>query len=133
MSTYHKTNRTSLRQWQDIVIKPADKGSTSVVLSLEDYIKESERQLNNITNYLKLRRDLTTTNHAKEVMTPVLSIFNRGLFNCHTRDFLSPSQPKTAKLYLLPKVHKPSNPGRPIISSNTVPTENIPRFVDHYL
>ena len=114
----------SLRQRQDIVIKPADKGSAVVVLSKEDYIKEAERQLSNTTHYLKLNKDLIAS-YAKEVKTAVLSMFNRGLCDRHTRDFLSPSQPKTARLYLLPKIHKPGNPGRPIVSSNGAPTENI--------
>ena len=60
-------------------------------------------------------------------------MFNRGVIDCHTRDFLSPSQLKTARLYLLPKIHKRGNPGRPIVSSNGTPTEKISRFIDHYL
>ena len=60
-------------------------------------------------------------------------MINRGLIDRHTRDFLSPNQPKTARFYLLPKIHKPGNPGRPIVSSNGAPTENISRYVDHYI
>ena len=42
-------------------------------------------------------------------------------------------QPRAARLYLLPKIHKPGNPGRPIVASNGAPTENISRFVDFFL
>ena len=36
-------------------------------------------------------------------------------------------------MYLLPKVHKPGNPRRPIISGNGSPTEHISLFVDSFL
>ena len=35
--------------------------------------------------------------------------------------------------YILPKIHKQGNPGRPIISSNGHPTERISEFVDYHL
>ena len=39
--------------------------------------------------------------------------------------FLSPTDFRTARFYLLLQVHKPCNPGRPIISGNGSPTEHI--------
>ena len=36
-------------------------------------------------------------------------------------------------MYLLPKVHKPGNPGRPVVSSIGCHTENISKFVDYHL
>ena len=44
---------------------------------------------------------------------------------------LSLIQTKHARFYLLPKIHKPGNSGRPIIASCEAPTENISEFVDH--
>ena len=41
--------------------------------------------------------------------------------------------PKTPKLYLLPKIHKEGNPGRPVMSSVECHTERISAFVDHHL
>ena len=38
-----------LRQKDDIIIEPADKGSAVVVQSTQDYIKEADCQLNNTT------------------------------------------------------------------------------------
>ena len=34
---------------------------------------------------------------------------------------------------MVPKIHKPGKSGRPIVSSNGAPTENISRFVDYFL
>ena len=38
--------------------------------------------------------------------------------------------PRTSSFYLLPKIHKPGNPGRPIVSACSCPTENIAAFLD---
>ena len=60
-------------------------------------------------------------------------MFNRGLTSKHTKAFLTPNQPKVARFYLLPKIHKPDNQERPIVLSNGIPTENISQYVDHFL
>ena len=47
--------------------------------------------------------------------------------------FPSPQYPQAARFCLLPKIHKPGNPGRPIVASNGALTENISRFTDFCL
>ena len=37
---------------------------------------------------------------------------------------------KTPKFYYTPKLHKESNPGRPVINSTTYDTSEISRFLD---
>ena len=49
------------------------------------------------------------------------------------KNYLSPASPRIFRLYLLPKLHKPGIPGRPIVSSCGSPTENISTFVDYFL
>ena len=34
---------------------------------------------------------------------------------------------------MLPKIHKPNNPGRPVVNSINSPSSNISQFVDFYL
>ena len=36
-------------------------------------------------------------------------------------------------IIILPKIHKPGNPGRPIVSGNGSPTKNISLYVDHFI
>ena len=36
--------------------------------------------------------------------------------------------PRTSRFYLLPKKHKPNNPGRPIVSAFSCPTEEISAY-----
>ena len=50
-----------------------------------------------------------------------------------TKDYLTPLHVRTARFYLLPKIHKPGNPGRLIVSSCGAPTEKISQFVDYHL
>ena len=122
----------TLRERKDIVIKPADKGSAVVILSKEDYIKEAMRQLNNASHYRKLPSD-PTMKISTEIKEVVNGLFTRGLIDRHSKEFLTPQHPKIARFYLLPKIHKPGCPGRPIVSSSGAPTENISSFVDFFL
>ena len=47
-----------LKTRNDIIIKPADKGSSIVIQNIDDYVKEGLRQLNDTNFYQKLDRDL---------------------------------------------------------------------------
>ena len=46
---------------------------------------------------------------------------------------LLPNNCKASRFYILPKIHKPRNLGRPIISPCGAPTEGISYFVDYHL
>ena len=48
---------------KDIGITDADKGGAVVILDVEDYVKEAEKQLNNNKNYWKINYDPTTVNN----------------------------------------------------------------------
>ena len=51
----------------------------------------------------------------------------------HVAKALAIDEPKTAKFYLLPKVHKKEVPGRPITNAIGAPTSTIAEFVDFQL
>lgn len=110
--------RRSNVQWNNVTIKPADKGSSVVVLSTRDYIQEEERQLSNSLHHKKLERDPTAT-FSKEISTAIKSLHSKGCIDVSTKKYLPLGccQPRTARLYLLLKIHQPGNPGRPIVSS----------------
>ena len=116
----------------EIVIKPADKGSATVVMSQEDYVTEAMRQLNREDHYLRLDKN-PTTQFADEISKLLIDMKNRNSIDQETKDYLTPLHTRTARFYLLPKIHKPGNPGRPIVSSCGAPTERISHFVDHHL
>ena len=49
---------------------------------------------------------------------------------CSFKKYLVQTNVKPGRFYILPKIHKTGNPGRPIVSSNSHPTERISQFVD---
>ena len=51
-----------LSEREDIIITKASKGGAVVIMDVKDYIKETERQLNNTENFKKLQEDPTATN-----------------------------------------------------------------------
>ena len=55
------------------------------------------------------------------------------IINEETKRYLTQTDPKPGRFYILPKVHKQGNPERPIASSNSHPTERSSQFVDHHL
>ena len=51
------------------------------------------------------------------------------------KDYLTRDTGKTARFYLLPKIHKniSPSPGRPVVAGIGSPSEKISQFVDHFL
>ena len=115
----------------DIVIKPADKGGALVVWDRNLYVKEATQQLSNAQNY--------------ENTVPNTYISNQSVLRKNVNDFISlKSLPPTAHLhikthlrqsifYLLPRIHKINNPGRPIIYVCPCPPEGISTYLDFIL
>ena len=122
----------TLRSRGDIIIKPADKGSAVVIMDRQKYIDEANRQLNNPQHYKCL--DSNPTGKFSEQIQEVLDdMRSRDHLSKKAHRFLSPINCRTARFYLLPKIHKANNPGRPIISGNGSPTEHISLFIDSFL
>ena len=120
----HALRRLSRRN--DIVIKSADKGSVTVVMYRNWYIDECLRQIND------LDKDITT-DIQKRIQMYVQRMHRDQIIDDHTERFLLQTDPKPGRFYILPKIHKQGNPGRPIVSSNSHPTERISQFVDYHL
>ncbi|XP_078374508.1 uncharacterized protein LOC144658057 [Oculina patagonica] len=121
-----------LRKRTDIVIKPADKGSGTVVMDIQLYLNECYRQLNNQQFYKREKKDPTDhiTGRVKKYLKGLLK---DNIINKETHRYLTPQDPKAGRFYILPKIHKPGNPGRPIVSANGHPTEKISEFVSYHL
>ena len=47
----------------------------------------------------------------------------------HNIEYLTVENLRAGQFYLLPTIHKPGNPGRPIVSANDHPTKRISEFV----
>ena len=123
-SAMERRARHKLRKNRNFVIKPADKGSATVILSRENYIREAHRQLNNPKYYKKLDKAIWPEN-CKMFNAIICCLKDEGHINDKQVKYLAArSKSQTRTFYLLSKIHKPVNtwtdnnipPGRPIIS-----------------
>ena len=106
---------------------PADKGSGTVVMDRSWYVNECHRQLNDAKYYKKQSSDLTGKIHER-VKEYTSRLHKNNLIDYETFKYLSSnSDPKSGRFYILPKIHKQGNPGRPIVSSNSHPTAKLVR------
>ena len=137
----HKPNITStdlhsinqLKNNNDIIIKPADKGGAIVIWPKKDYLTEAYRQLNNTNHYQRISDD-PTPQIQQQIKTLVKKMHDDQLIDDTTNKFLSPENTtNTPTLYLLPKIHKPDIPGRPIISGCGGPTVKLSQYADFIL
>uniref|UniRef100_A0A4W3JN41 Uncharacterized protein n=1 Tax=Callorhinchus milii TaxID=7868 RepID=A0A4W3JN41_CALMI len=117
-----------LRECPDIVIKPADKGSSIVIMDRQQYFFEVHRQLNSNKYYRKLTKPIY-----KETQQEIKDI----LANLTKRE-----SPRAHRFYILPKIHKNPDswtvpgeipPGRPIVSDCGSESYRVAEYIDSFL
>ena len=115
----------------DIVIKPADKGVSIVIMNTTDYTAEAERQ-QQLDHYEKLQEDPTQklNTHIKNLITQAWRLH---IIDDTTYNNLQTKNHRIPTFYLLPKIHKQNNPGRPIVNEIRLVTEKISAYVDTIL
>uniref|UniRef100_A0A8C5M0M6 Reverse transcriptase domain-containing protein n=1 Tax=Leptobrachium leishanense TaxID=445787 RepID=A0A8C5M0M6_9ANUR len=120
-----------LQKDQTIVIKPADKGGGTVILSKEQYNEEVFRILNDETTYGKLKKD-----PIKDIRNELESLLQggnkKGILTKSELDYLLMEFTKTPHFYILPKIHKDplKPPGRPIVAGIDSITSHLSEYVD---
>ena len=72
--------------------------------------------------YNKLDKD-PTKQFSDEITNELNNMYDYEDIDEKTLEYLIPDSPKPGRFYLLPKIHKANNPGRPIVSANGHPTE----------
>ena len=129
--TIKKRKAMQLESKNKIVITDSDKVRAIVILDVEDYGKEVERQLNNKEKYRKKIYDPTTANN--ETIHKVISRFQtEDLLSKNISEGLKTENPKTLHFCQKPKVHKKGNSGRPVISLINCHTSKISEYVDYH-
>ena len=133
----------SLRNNNSIIIRKADKGSTTVVLDRNKYIAEAENQLNNPKFYSKIN-DPNIVNPKPEIEVELQKLVSKNILDKSQYDFLlnSVDSGRDRVFYTLPKIHKslsswfePNSapPGRPIVSDVASPTNQIAKLISKKL
>ena len=120
-----------LSKKEDIIITNADKGGVVVIAVMKCYIKETERQLNDKENYQILPQGPTIGN-GKLVNQAIDRFKKENLITDKIADELKTSDPRTPRFYIIPKIHKPGNPGLPVVSSVNYHTANISKCIEYY-
>ena len=108
------------------MVKAADKGGALVVWRADLYQKEALRQLSDTSFRAKVDKDLTSANQQIVKSTIIDLIVKQELPATATNLIITTS--RTSCIYSLPKIHKPNNPGRPIVSACSCPTELISSY-----
>ena len=119
-----------LSKRDDIIITNADKGAAIVIMDIDKYISQAQRQLNDENSYKKLRTDPTLH---KLVNDTVEKFKKDKSIPTKIADGLINSNPRTPKFYISPKIHKENNLGRPVISSINCYMSKISKYVDYHL
>ena len=98
-------------------------------MKINYYIEKAERKLNNKMQHRQLSKDQTAANN--ETVNSVRGRFQKeNLITKSVAEELKTTSLRIPRFYIQPKIHKPSNPGRPVISSVNCHTS---KYVDYHL
>ena len=120
---------TTLRNNKEVVIKPEDKGGNIVIMNREDYIKEGLRQLSDHNHYEVLNED-PTLNYNNQIHQVLQQAVNLDIIDEKMKKTLYNKTPRISNFYMLPKIHKIGDPGRPIVNGIGSITEKISAYID---
>ena len=97
-------------------------------MEFDNYITEANRQLLDTNYYIRFIND-PTSSYRKELKQLIKSF----PLQFEQDNYLIPENAKPGTFYMLPKIHKPNIPGRPIVSNIGCLTEHISGFVEEIL
>ena len=131
-----------LRNNTNIIIKPADKGGSIVIMNRSDYLHEAYRQLNDTNYYKRIPQSIKLINRQK--INSILDEINSlGYITDRQWEFLTgPTEPRNRLFYMLPKIHKEKTkwtvpdqipPGRSIVSDVNSESYRVSKYIDSFL
>ncbi|KAJ8044002.1 hypothetical protein HOLleu_11336 [Holothuria leucospilota] len=135
-----KVEREALRNLknnENIVIKPEDKGPAFVTQNTSTYVHTAMLDLNNKKVY-RINEYDKTTETVEHVNRIAATMLKEGDIDSSTAEYLTSGEVKTSRYYTLPKTHKDKDEDgnlktRPVISGNGSPIERLSEFVDFYI
>ncbi|BHF58391.1 hypothetical protein SprV_0100134300 [Sparganum proliferum] len=117
-----------LRADNDLVIVPADKGRSTVVLDRTDYNQKAKRMFEDRQSYVPCESNpIKTLTH--EIDATLLAMENSGVILPIDRRMARTQVTALARFYGLPKVHKEGAPLRPIVSLKGTPTYGLAKWL----
>ncbi|KAI7790206.1 hypothetical protein IRJ41_018224 [Triplophysa rosa] len=141
LSLKEKIALQALRQNREIIIKPADKGSSIVVMDREQYQREALRQLRNTDFYVELTEPLykQTESQIVEILENIR--VEKHLTKQQVEYIKGRGEPRPRRFYLLPKIHIARTtwtlgdvlPGRIIVSDCGSESYGVAEWLDYHL
>nr|VZI05888.1 unnamed protein product [Spirometra erinaceieuropaei] len=126
-----KVERDALRELKadkDLLLVPADKGRSTVVLDRTDYLQKVKGLLEDRQFYVPC-----ATNPLKaltrEINATLLALENSGAITPTDRRMARPQDTALARFYGLPKVHKDGTPVQFIVSLKGTPTHGLAKWL----
>ena len=95
-----------LKNHDDIVICKSDKGGAVVIIDVNDYINDANRQLAD-RNFYEKQPENSTSEYAALVDNAIDGLKLQGKLDEKMAESLKSR--KTSRFYLLPKIHKANN------------------------
>ena len=122
-----------LKDDKSIINKGADKSAAVIVWNREDYIKEASKQSEDKEVYIEVPNHLSAL--VSTIFKSLEKIRKLGDLAQDTLNYFLVKDPKFARFYLFPKIHKRlyNVPGKPVTFSCGFYTENISSYIDFHL
>ncbi|BHF78083.1 hypothetical protein SprV_0602119300 [Sparganum proliferum] len=121
-----------LKADKDIVIVPADKGRSTVILDRTDYLQKAKNLLEDRQFYVPCETNPVKT-LTREINATLLALENSGAITSTDRRMARAQETALARFYGLPKVHKEGAPLRPIVSFKGTPTYGLAKWLFRHL
>ncbi|BHF84239.1 hypothetical protein SprV_0902739000 [Sparganum proliferum] len=126
-----KIERDALRELKadkDLVIVPADKGRSTVLLDRKEYLQKAKGLLEDRQFYVPCATNPLKT-LTREINATLLALENSGAITPTDRRMARPQDTALARFYGLPKVHKDGAPLRPIVSLKGTPSYGLAKWL----
>nr|VZI28691.1 unnamed protein product [Spirometra erinaceieuropaei] len=117
-----------LKADKSIVILPADKGRSTVILGKAEYLQKANALLEDRQAYVKCDGD-PMKKLVTQINTTLTMLQNNGAVTRAERLATKPTDVAMARFYGLPKIHKDGAPLRPIVSLRGTPTFNLAKWM----
>lgn len=122
----------SLKNNKNIMIVPADKGCSIVVMNTDDYENKLLEHLSDTETYLPLQNN-STNDLKKRINSFLKDLFENKLLTREQYWHLFANSDTTPLFYALIKTHKPGYPIRPIVSFCGSPSYFLAQFLSNLL
>ena len=121
-----------LKEDEDVIVVPADKGKCLVVMDKTEYVTKMEEKLQDTTTYVEIRKD-PTTEIQNELKKHLQVMQEAGEVSEWEYWRLYPNETQIPRMYGLPKIHKEGYPLREIVDGNGGLTKKVHGYISSVL